>query len=282
MTHWIAWANERYNGLPALGWVLPNRLRVSLGFAASYSKVVDARFSSTFLKGLSRAGSRDLALNLLLRLSKMEGFPDIKLDDRTDPGAVKEVLVDREYDYPGFIPDSEWAVLDIGAQHGEFALLSGRVRSARVWAFEPMEENCTVIRSNLVLNSDSNVRLFPFALGSRDSELTGRVYSGMFIAPTVGAPRQRARVVQRRLDGLSLQLGAPPGKVLMKVDVEGFEYDVLDGATEFIDDMSPRIVIETSHRLREKVIRTLKSHAGYSICGERRKTRSSILFSSRD
>ena len=148
-------------------------------------------------------------------------------------------------------------ILDIGASLGMYAIplaIAGRPGGFRVVAFEPVPTNLAVLRENILLNGlDGEVRVEPVALGSESGTIemlledggtgnaavpppqpTGDLY-GVFRR---GAPR--ASVPLRRLDDLA---NLSPCSVI-KIDVEGFELDVLQGATEFIARNRPTIVGE--------------------------------------
>ena len=57
---------------------------------------------------------------------------------------------------------------------------------------------------------------------------------------------------------------------ILKIDVEGFEYEVLQGAEEVLKQYSPRIIIEThSKELREKC-HSFLSEKGYLLVDEGR------------
>jgi len=148
-------------------------------------------------------------------------------------------------------------VLDIGAAIGLWTIPLARVArmvGATVVAVEPMPANARWLHANLALNDMlDEVVVHPVALGSstgvarlESSEMAGG--SGA-IALSNGAPLavDGVDVVVRRLDDLPLT--APVS--FMKLDVEGLECQVLDGATSVIQTDRPVILGEFSTEFLE-------------------------------
>lgn len=257
--------------------LVPMKIRQSMDFALSYHFELGEHAASLFISGLTPEGSELNLRNLSsARISRLKAM-GLVLDWRTDPGAVREVLIEREYDYPGYIPDSGTYVLDIGAQHGEYSILSASVRGASVSAFEPIHENCNIIRTNAQLNGVSDLDLHETAIGSEDAALQGRKFGSMFVRSGPGTPRRRVWMQAKSLDSLDLSRAIGSSSVLMKIDVEGFELQVLQGAITFIRKNSPRIIVEVDSATDQGVRKFLES-CGYLVQFERRKILSKILF----
>jgi FkbM family methyltransferase len=135
--------------------------------------------------------------------------------------------------------------VDVGANIGGWSMPASRYYHW-VCAFEPTPTTLMILRQNVALNHANNVRIFPYALGDRETDL--RLYLGQNIGQngffedhldrhTVGTVIVRVRP----LDVFKLDPTA------IKVDTEGFEIPVLKGATETIERCKPRLLIET-HR----------------------------------
>jgi FkbM family methyltransferase len=124
-------------------------------------------------------------------------------------------------------------VLDIGANAGFYTLglaaLCGP--AGRVWAFEPDPRNLENLRFHLDVNRVSNVTVIAAAVcdrgGSAGFEQGGSRATGHL---SVGGAREVATVA---LDGL-LEQGIIPVPDLVKMDVEGAEASVLEGAARIL------------------------------------------------
>jgi FkbM family methyltransferase len=124
--------------------------------------------------------------------------------------------------------------LDIGANIGSFTLIASEQEQARVYAFEPHPETFRMLQRNVELNRRDNASLFNAALGQREGQvfLTDEPGSaGNHIASHEG--ERTVAVPCNRADTICTQHGICPQYV--KIDVEGFEYDVLAGFGAFLD-----------------------------------------------
>lgn len=139
-----------------------------------------------------------------------------------------------------FEPTETWLVrellapgstlLDIGAHIGWFTTIgSRRVGSGgRVIAFEPFESNLRLLKVNLLQNQCENVRVMESALGSQSGTLTlrGGTDSGAVTALVWSRSRTSVEVPVITLDEVEKDIGVVS---LMKIDVEGWETNVLRG-----------------------------------------------------
>jgi FkbM family methyltransferase len=151
------------------------------------------------------------------------------------PTAVAEPMLRR------LVPD---LVVDVGANRGQFTLDVVRaVPSARVVAFEPLEQEATVFRS--IFAHHDNVQLHQLALGRRVEPGTmhmSRAADSSSLLPIgplqvsifPGTEELRTVVVDvSTLDAMLVGESIPP-KSLLKIDVQGDELEVLRGGTRVL------------------------------------------------
>jgi FkbM family methyltransferase len=137
-------------------------------------------------------------------------------------------------------PDA--VVADVGANIGVVAaLLSGLCPTGHVYAFEPVAENYAHLAANVAVNGLENVTAQQVALFDVDGEIEveyDAVYPGGSHVgeggTAVPALRFDTWAHRQGLDRLDL----------VKVDVEGAELAVLDGAAETLRRFRPIVVIE--------------------------------------
>jgi FkbM family methyltransferase len=143
-------------------------------------------------------------------------------------------------------------VLDIGAHHGLYTLLtSKRVGPrGRVIAFEPSPRERRRLLRHLRVNLCSNVLVVPCALGDHTGEadlflVEGRDDWFNSLRPPVVEERTcTVRVEVRRLDDVLAELGISQVDFI-KLDVEGAELSFLHGATKLLQGASrPAILTE--------------------------------------
>ncbi|MBA5866260.1 MAG: FkbM family methyltransferase [Nitrospira sp. CR1.3] len=126
--------------------------------------------------------------------------------------------------------------LDIGANIGSFTLVASEVERGLVVAVEPHPETFKMLACNVEINRRTNVRLFNVAVGCQDGSVLMTDVGGSpinHIVQNEGA--DTVRVPCSRIDTLCRQHNFVPRVV--KVDVEGFEHDVLIGFGSLLESV---------------------------------------------
>ncbi len=142
---------------------------------------------------------------------------------------------------------------DIGSNIGLMSLLASQVigEHGTVYAFEPEPAVFSSLRQNIEINRVRNVRAFPIALGS--ARTTETIYSNL------DKSRGSASLIRPHEDlteGIEVQVDTLDEFTIrenisdtrmMKIDVEGWELEVLQGAKRLLSSCSaPIICIEYS------------------------------------
>lgn len=161
-----------------------------------------------------------------------------------------------------YLPDGA-VILDIGANIGNHALYwIARRKARRVVCFEPVPANFALLSRNITVNGYADrIEAHQMALGAEDSRarvahFTARNSGAAVLAADPGGDLRLAR-----LDTLASEL-ALDRVDLIKIDVEGFEAAVLQGARSFLARHSPVIFIEIFEANYPSVRRLLESY-GY-------------------
>lgn len=135
-------------------------------------------------------------------------------------------------------------VFDIGAHVGYFTvLMSGIVGSeGRIFAFEPRGINKHFLKRHLKANRCENVEIIEACVGNRTgtARLETRVGTGTGYVSDSG----NVEVEMVTIDGL-VESGRLPRPDFIKMDVEGGEMMVLEGAAKTIEAHHPRMVLAT-------------------------------------
>lgn len=136
-------------------------------------------------------------------------------------------------------------ILDVGANTGQYAKLIRKLGfNGEIISFEPL----TKAYNQLVLNAikDKKWKTYNLALGNKEEELelniSRNVYSSSILEITAkhinSAPESdyidKERVKVKKLDILYDKLVAEGDIVLLKIDVQGFEKNVLEGAIKIL------------------------------------------------
>ena len=147
-------------------------------------------------------------------------------------------------------------VVDAGANIGYVTALFSRWVGAagRVYSFEPEPGTFDVLSSNVRRLNLANVSLFPCAVSSREGQgvLAIPEYAAggenLYEARVVDAPEggRGVRTVSIRLGSLDALLADLDSLALVKLDVEGYELEAVQGAAGLIERFHPALLIEVS------------------------------------
>ncbi len=147
--------------------------------------------------------------------------------------------------FSDFLPKATDFVLDIGAQYGDYAIVCNRLYGAKVAAFEPLKDNY-VVMNRLARINRAHIETFNVALSDHDGFLSMYSDGGMLRSEEYSNRKERIRFTT--LDSYEFKPN------LVKIDVEGFEMQVLKGSIKTIEAHHPKIIIEThSSSLEEEV-----------------------------
>jgi len=148
--------------------------------------------------------------------------------------------------------------IDIGANIGVHSLVAAG-HGATVKSFEPVPRiGDALLRSVKASHLDQRVELVRSALGAKEGQITiyvaRRSDDGSHSA-VAGIPAESIdsiSVPMTTLDTFLQQRSIKPD--LLKIDVEGFESQVLDGATSLLSSQdAPPIIMETGDRLADQL-----------------------------
>lgn len=142
--------------------------------------------------------------------------------------------------------------LDIGGNLGYYATLESRKvgKTGKVIAVEPSPFNFKYLKQNLTKQNQSNFEAFNLAFGDKDDKIS------FFISEHSNAshiirenelmsvdPKNVIKVHVKKLDNFLQEIDLK--KIdLLRMDVEGYEMHVLEGAKESIQKFKPMIQIE--------------------------------------
>ncbi|BAU11545.1 methyltransferase FkbM family protein [Leptolyngbya sp. NIES-3755] len=140
--------------------------------------------------------------------------------------------------------------VDIGANFGIHTLLAARRvgSEGQVYAFEPQKRLADLIRAQAVLNDMSNVIVHNLAVGDEQAELSLRnpllAHTG---TATLRAMAEDAIEVGRvqvvRADDVLSDISAT-ARIVIKIDVEGFEFKALKGLQNLLSREKVAVLVE--------------------------------------
>lgn len=146
-----------------------------------------------------------------------------------DAWIIKETCLDQDYERIGVPLEADWTVVDIGAGLGDFSVYAGRrCPRGQVHAYEPFPESFALLQENLALNGLTNVRAYPYAVGGAATTGTLTLYAtGAAVQHRTAGAAAAAPAVSVACFALAAVLADLPQVDLLKLDVEGAEYEIL-------------------------------------------------------
>lgn len=184
----------------------------------------------------------------LVAVACAEGVTMLVREGTADVDMVHEVFRDRYYTCDGWDLPAGGAVLDIGAAIGTFAVEAAEAGAAVVHSYEPIPESFGVLTRNVspypavhpvnaaVAVESGGVTMTGFL------DLDGRVHTG---SPEIGdraAPGLPVLAV-----GIHDALALEPRWDVVKLDIEGYEYALIEAMTADEFTRIGSIVMEFHH-----------------------------------
>jgi len=168
-------------------------------------------------------------------------------------------------------------VLDIGANIGIMTVyLAQKVRDTTVYAFEPIPHNAKVLERVIAHYKLKSVHVYNYALGNEDGQI-------QMVMPVISSVKmqglshvvhssitennegERFNIDVKKLDNIQEIAGSIKPLTAIKIDVENFEYFVLDGGKELLKKHKPIIYCELwDNENRNKCFELMKIF-GYEI-----------------
>ncbi|MCO5936053.1 FkbM family methyltransferase [Mucilaginibacter sp. RB4R14] len=140
--------------------------------------------------------------------------------------------------------------LDIGGNIGLQSIRMSQCvgNGGKVYAFEPLNHLQEKFKKNVSLNKAVNVTLLPFALSDTETEAEFSINKnawnqGTFSLNDSQVHTDKQTVYVKIADNLS-EVQSLNHLALIKIDVEGYEYQVLRGLTNTLKQHKPRIIFE--------------------------------------
>lgn len=141
--------------------------------------------------------------------------------------------------------------IDIGANVGFYSLnLAKKISDqGKVIAFEPYSINYHRLQANIKLNQLHNIDAYPFAIGNSNKELNLYVEQNSKnlggISKIKASNSNEIQVEQKSLDNFILPLGLNQIDCI-KIDIEGAEFEALQGMKQTLIQFKPCLLIEIS------------------------------------
>jgi FkbM family methyltransferase len=220
---------------------LPSKFMSVIGFLYPPSMII-ARSRQNLRRKKYRAATQNLPPDTIL----FKGLPPLRISPEARDGyehfcwrEERTVVEMRNFLH---LTKNRRCLYDVGALHGVFSFAFASATGGQSFAFEPSPPAANVLQNVQALNPDLKVDHFPFAIGRESGELVMRMDWQHLIAVPEGATRDGCRRMQMQsVDQFASSHTAPD---CMKVDVEGYEHEVLLGAINTLKTHRPILFLE--------------------------------------
>ena len=191
----------------------------------------------------------------------MEGYhADDSIFDRiaTEQTFYEEKLLEKARSL-----NLEGVYVDIGANIGNHSIFFNRFcNSTKVYSFEIDESIFAILKKNMELNcSEDSYHLGEIGILDRkgfvDISNTNYLNAGMTKIVNVEGS-------QREVDALDNVMRGVENIALIKMDVEGFELQIIQGAKHILENQSPVIFAELATKKEFKLFKDAVSKFGYT------------------
>jgi FkbM family methyltransferase len=143
--------------------------------------------------------------------------------------------------------------IDAGANHGSYSLKAARLvgEKGKVLAFEPQPRLASLIRKSFAANGYSNAEVYEVACSNHSGVTefylpeSGSGTAGIHKAFSGKNAHQKIVVKMDKFDEL-IKWPKLPGRVFVKLDVEGSELAFLRGAEQMIRSRKPFLLLEVN------------------------------------
>lgn len=136
--------------------------------------------------------------------------------------------------------------VDVGANIGFLSMVAANCVGPNgfVHAFEPVSSTVTQLKKNVAINSAENITIYPFALGDDNGQKVIYLEDGNKGGASISNKHSEQFVT---VDCKQLDTIITDEKIRMiKIDVEGFELEVLKGGLNLILRDRPILIVEVS------------------------------------
>lgn len=137
--------------------------------------------------------------------------------------------------------------LDIGANIGYYSIIAGYVmpKSGEIISFEPVVETYDRLVKNIKLNNLYNVKPLNIALGNKNEFAEIKLTKELGHSSMAGTPIDYINKTEKiKINRLNDLVNFNSKKIFIKIDVEGYELEVLRGMKNVLEENDCEIIFE--------------------------------------
>ena len=141
--------------------------------------------------------------------------------------------------------------IDIGSNIGYYAILeSSKIGdNGLVWSIEPSPQNFETLSKNVILNQRKNIKCYNIAIGDENGKidfLISEKSNWSKIKNKIDHIENGDKIIQ--VDIMTLDSFSEKNEIkkvdLLRMDVEGYERNIIEGSMNFLEKFKPILMIE--------------------------------------
>ena len=145
----------------------------------------------------------------------------------------------------------EMHCIDIGSNIGYYAILeSSKIgNNGMVWSIEPSPQNFEMLSKNIILNQRKNIKCYNIAIGEKNGTidfLISKKSNWSKIKNESDHIGDEDKIIQ--VDIMTLDSFSEKNEIkkvdLLRMDVEGYERNIIEGSMNFLEKFKPIMMIE--------------------------------------
>ena len=168
--------------------------------------------------------------------------------------------------------------LDIGSCWGVYSLkFAGIHKNLKILAFDPIKSNIERLNISIKKNNFKNIECFHTAIGSKKGKVTlgaTEKYSPNYEINEINSVINETS----ELNSLDFLLETKDKSLVLKIDTEGYEFEVLKGAINLLNNNKCFCQIEIKDNNKEKVFSFLND-LNYNLVSINRLNKTDFFFS---
>lgn len=156
--------------------------------------------------------------------------------------------------------------VDVGTHIGRFSILMG-ANGSEVISIEPSKRNFNQLNKNVKLNNLQG-KITPLNFGCSNEEEISTLYFNVSNEGATSLKKSQKSIpetiILRKLDAILKEENFRLNdKCVIKIDVEGSEFEVLKGATKILKENSPLLIVELLNESQEFQVSNFLSKFGF-------------------
>ncbi len=206
------------------------------------------------LKGLFRYLSFNLSQAIAVRPKVFKWIKGLKFyAEKGDAGLVGNIYYKlMDYEDSMFLMDhlkEKDLFVDVGANLGHYTMLASGVCKAKTIAMEPIESTIEKLKKNIKLNNlKDKVTILSYGVGDKNEVLNFTTNKTVMNSVSLEESNDTIKIEVRTLN----ELLKDENPTFIKIDVEGYEYNVLKGANDILEKRSLKYLLVEFNNSGEK------------------------------